>query len=35
MSAFKRTTGLPLLSRKLANLLKEAAFKVLAYAPNR
>jgi hypothetical protein len=35
MSALKRTTGSTLLSRKPANLLKEAAFKVLAYALNR
>ena len=35
MSALKRTTGSTLLARKPANLLKEAAFKVLAYALNR
>ena len=35
MSALKRTTGSTLLCRKPANLLKEAAFKVLAYALNR
>ena len=35
MSEFKRTTGSTLLARKPANLLKEAAFKVLAYALNR
>ena len=35
MSGLKRTTGSTLLARKPANLLKEAAFKVLAYALNR
>jgi hypothetical protein len=35
MSALKRTTGSTLLARKPSNLLKEAAFKVLAYALNR
>jgi hypothetical protein len=35
MSALKRTTGSTLLARKPLNLLKEAAFKVLAYALNR
>jgi hypothetical protein len=35
MSALKRTTGSTLLSRKPTQLLKEAAFKVLAYALNR
>lgn len=35
MSGLKRTTGSTLLCRKPLNLLKEAAFKVLAYAFNR
>jgi hypothetical protein len=35
MSGLKRTTGCALLSRKPSQLLKEAAFKVLAYAFNR
>jgi hypothetical protein len=35
ISGLKRTTGSTLLARKPANLLKEAAFKVLAYALNR
>ena len=35
VSGLKRTTGSTLLARKPANLLKEAAFKVLAYALNR
>ncbi len=34
-SRLKRTTGSTLLARKPTNLLKEAAFKVLAYALNR
>lgn len=35
ISGLKRTTGSTLLARKPLNLLKEAAFKVLAYAFNR